>query len=182
MDSHIAKFFHDQVAETVETRQRTGRRPDILQLFMDNYKKREPGKETTVQDMANHAFSFFFGGFDTVASQTCIVAHLLAENPNVQERLQQEIDETLENNGELTYDAMQEIKYLDVVINETLRLYPVATFLGKMCVKDFELPPARPDDKPFTIKAGMNIWISMNAIHQGNSFFSTVSACAVSCS
>ncbi|KAK9296525.1 hypothetical protein QLX08_009475 [Tetragonisca angustula] len=173
VDSHIAKFFYDQVAETVETRQRTGvRRTDILQLFMDNNKKREPEKQMTVQDMANHAYSFFFGGFDTVASQTCIVAHLLAENPDIQERLQQEIDETLENNnGELTYDAMHEMKYLDAVINETLRLYPIAAFIDRMCVKDFELPPARPGDKPFTIKAGMNVWIPVSAIQQDPKYY-----------
>ncbi|CAD1473279.1 unnamed protein product, partial [Heterotrigona itama] len=142
------------VDKTVETRQRTGdRRSDILQLFMDNNKKREPGREMSVQDMANHAFSFFFGGFDTVSSQTCIVAHLLTENPDVQERVQQEIDETLEkNNGELTYDAMHDMKYLDAVISETLRLYPIASFIDRMCVKDFELPPARSGDKPFTVK------------------------------
>ncbi|KAK9296526.1 hypothetical protein QLX08_009476 [Tetragonisca angustula] len=92
VDSHIAKFFYDQVAETVEIRQRTGdRRSDIFQLFMDNNKKRKPGKEMTVQDMANHAFRFFF---DIVLTQTCIVAHLLAKNPDVHKRLQQEIDET----------------------------------------------------------------------------------------
>ena len=173
VDSHIAKFFYDQVAETVETRQRTGaRRSDILQLFMDNNKKREPGREMTVQDMANHAFSFFFGGFDTVSSQTCIVAHLLAENPNVQERVQQEIDEMLENNnGELTYDAMHDMKYLDAVISEILRLYPIAPFLDRMCIKDFELPPARPGDKPFTLKAGINIWIPVSGIHQDPKYY-----------
>ncbi|CAD1475349.1 unnamed protein product [Heterotrigona itama] len=173
VDSHIAKFFYDQVAETVETRQRTGtRRSDILQLFMDNNKKREPGREMTVQDMANHAFSFFFGGFDTVSSQTSIVAHLLAENADVQERVQQEIDETLENNnGELTYDAMHEMKYLDAVISETLRLYPIAPSIDRMCVKDFELPPARPGDKPFTVKAGMNIWIPVSGIHQDPKYY-----------
>ncbi|KAF3419784.1 hypothetical protein E2986_10986 [Frieseomelitta varia] len=173
VDSRIAKFFYNQVAETVETRQRTGaRRSDILQLFMDNNKKREPGKEMTVQEMANHAFSFFFGGFDSVASQTCIVAHLLAENPDVQERVQQEIDETLENNnGELTYDAIHEMKYLVAVINETLRLYPIGSFIDRMCVKDFELPPARPGDKPFIVKAGMNVWIPVSAIHQDPKYY-----------
>ncbi|KAK1120111.1 hypothetical protein K0M31_012835 [Melipona bicolor] len=69
VDNHIAKFFYDQVAETVETKQRiSARRSDILQLFMDNNKKREPGKQMTVQDMTNQAFSFFFGRFDTVAN------------------------------------------------------------------------------------------------------------------
>ena len=100
------------------------------------------------------------------------MAHLLAENPDVQERVQQEIDETLEtNNGELTYEAMHEIKYLDAVINEILRLYPIALFIDRLCVKDFELPPARPGDKPFTIKAGMNVWVPVIAIHQDSKYY-----------
>lgn len=173
LDSYIGKFFYDQVADQVETRQRTGaRRSDFLQLLMDSNKKKESGKELTVQEMANHAFGFFFGGFDTVASQTCVAAHLLAENPDVQERLQQEIDETLENNnGELTYDAMHEMKYLDAVISEVMRLFPIATFMDRMCVKDFELPPARPGDKPFTVKAGMNVWIPVIGIHRDPKYY-----------
>ena len=173
LDSHVAKFFHDQVADQVETRQRTGaRRSDFLQLLIDSNKKREAGKELTVKQMANHAFGFFFGGFDSVSAQTCIAAHLLAENPDVQERLQREIDETLEsNNGELTYDVLHEMKYLDAVMSEVLRLFPIATFTDRMCVKDFQLPPARPGDKPFTVKAGMNVWIPVIGIHRDPQYY-----------
>ncbi|WP_139160950.1 cytochrome P450, partial [Acinetobacter baumannii] len=99
---------------------------DLIQLMMDTRNKNESGKKNlTVQNMANHAFSFFFGGFDTVSSQTCELLHMLVENPEVQQRLQQEIDETLEsNNGQLSYDVIQEMRYLDAVINEILRLHP----------------------------------------------------------
>ena len=173
LDSYVAKFFHDQVADQVETRKRTGaRRSDFLQLFMDSNKKREPGREMTVEEMASHAFTFFLGGFESVSAQTSIVAHLLAENPDVQERLQQEIDETLmNNNGELNYDTLHEMKYLDAVISEALRLFPIATFTDRMCVKDFELPPARPGDKPFTVKPGMNVWIPVIGIHRDPNYY-----------
>jgi len=37
------------------------------------------------------------------------------------------------------------MKYLNAVVNETLRLYPIATFLDRMCVKETKLPPATSD-------------------------------------
>lgn len=174
LEKHIAKFFTDLVVETVEERERNGTtHSDLIQLMMDTRNKKESGKKTlTVQNMANHAFSFFFGGFDTVAAQTCVLLHMLVENPEVQQRLQQEIDETLEsNNGQLSYEVIQEMKYLDAVINEILRLHPIAVFIDRMCVKSFELPPALPGDMPFTVKPGMNVWIPVKSIHHDPKYY-----------
>ena len=173
VESYVEKFFSDIVTETIEAREKSGAyRSDVIQLLLETNKKKELGKGMSVESMASHAFSFFFGGFDTVSSQTCIVTHLLAENPDVQERLQQEIDEALENNnGQLTYDALSEMKYLDAVMNESLRLHPVAIFIDRLCAKDFELPPALPGDKPFTVKKGMNVWIPVKAIHHDPQYY-----------
>lgn len=174
LERHVAKFFTDLVVETVEERERNGTtNSDLIQLMMDTRNKKESGKKNlTVQNMANHAFSFFFGGFDTVSSQTCVLLHMLVENPEVQQRLQQEIDETLEsNNGQLSYDVIQEMRYLDAVINEILRLHPIAVFIDRMCVKSFELPPALPGDVPFTVKPGMNVWIPVKAIHHDPRYY-----------
>ncbi|XP_063127977.1 cytochrome P450 3A1-like [Rattus norvegicus] len=38
-----------------------------------------------------------------------------------------------------TYDIVMEMEYLDMVFNETLRLYPVTGRLHRMCKKDIEL-------------------------------------------
>nr|QCY50182.1 cytochrome P450 9Q6 [Bombus terrestris audax] len=167
LEKHIAKFFTEQVINTIEERKQNGTyRSDILQLFIDVNDKKVPGKGMSTENMVNHAFSLFFGGTDSVATQTSFLFYLLAENPEILKRLQEEIDETLENNnGQLTYDAIQKMKYLDAMINEAMRLQPITVFLDRLCVKDFELPPALPGEKPFTVKAGMNIWIPVDAIH-----------------
>ncbi|OAD56184.1 Cytochrome P450 9e2 [Eufriesea mexicana] len=161
LEGYVEKFFAEIALNEIETRQRNGiHRSDMLQMFIDTNNKKESGKGMSAESMAYHAFSFFFGGFDTVVSQTCFVAHLLAENPDCQVRLQQEIDEALEqNDGQLSYDIIQNMKYLDAVINETMRMYPIAVFVDRLCLKDFDLPPTLPGSKPFTIKQGMNIWV-----------------------
>ena len=62
---------------------------------------------------------FFFAGFETVSATLAIAAHQLAEFPEVQEKLHQEIDQKLkENNGVITYDVlMKGMPYLDNVLD-----------------------------------------------------------------
>jgi len=67
----------------------------MLQLMMENRGK--VGKsELSIEDMVSQAFVFFFGGFDSTSTLMCFAAHEIAVNPNVQERLQNEIDQVLE--------------------------------------------------------------------------------------
>jgi cytochrome P450 family 9 len=72
--------------------------------------------QITDQDITSQALIFFFGGFDSVSSLMCFMSYELGANPDVQEKLRQEIDETLQNcNGKLTYEALMNMKYMDMV-------------------------------------------------------------------
>ncbi|KZC05575.1 Cytochrome P450 9e2 [Dufourea novaeangliae] len=158
--SHLSKFFEDLIEDTMNHREANGiYRPDMLQSLMETKKK-----NTTI-DVPCHAFSFFFGGYDTVSSQACLTIYDLATNPEIQERLQQEIDQVLEKTqGEMSYDTIVGMEYLDAVLNESMRLHPTSFIMDRMCAKDFELPPALPGHKSFTIRKGMSVWIPIYAI------------------
>lgn len=85
---HIEKFFHRLVMDTIETRRREGVHGlDMLQQLMDMQSRRKESEEgkrgMTVTDIANHAFSFFFGSVDTMATQISLISHMLAVNPDV---------------------------------------------------------------------------------------------------
>ena len=43
-----------------------------------------------------------------------------------------------QKNGEINYDSVSEMKFMDMVIEETLRLYPIAQIIGREANKDFE--------------------------------------------
>ncbi|XP_025263906.1 cytochrome P450 9e2-like [Camponotus floridanus] len=173
VSNRIRYFFKDLMRNTIDTRDKQNIvRPDMLQLMMESRGKRGPGKELTIEDMTSQAFIFFFGGFDTVSTLMCFAAHEIAVNPSVQTKLRDEVDEVLKKtNGELTYEALNGMQYLDAVINEALRLWPVVVFQDRLCVRDFELPPALPGDKPFVVKKGSVVWFPVYGLHRDSKYF-----------
>ena len=68
--------------------------------------------------IASQAFLFFVGGFETSSATLSFCLLELAINPEIQQRLNIEIDTTLEKcKGLITYDAIQSMSYLDKVVN-----------------------------------------------------------------
>ena len=69
-------------------------------------------------DLTAQVVLFFLAGFDTASTLLCFASHLLATHPDVQSRLQEEIDITLnKDGGNLTYEAVHGMKYLDMVVS-----------------------------------------------------------------
>jgi len=63
---------------------------------------------------------FFAAGFETTASTITSTLVELACHPEIQETLHNEIEENLATyNGELTYEGLFEMKYLDKVVSGT---------------------------------------------------------------
>lgn len=167
-------YFENIVRETIEARDKNGiTRPDMLQLMMESRGKRADGSEKlTIRDMTAQAFIFFFGGFESSATAMCFVAHEIALDSKVQAKLCDEIDEVLaECNGDVTYELINGMEYLEAVINEALRLYPINLFLERLCVKKFELPPAFPNGKPITIEPGQNVLYPTLSIQRDPKYF-----------
>lgn len=71
-----------------------------------------------------NALMLFLAGFDNLGLGLSQVLHNLVKNEDVQEKFIQEIDEALENSGgEITYDLVEGLQYVDWVIRETFRSY-----------------------------------------------------------
>ena len=59
---------------------------------------------------------------DTTSGALARVLQMLAQNPDIQERLRREITKSRANGGDLDYNGLTDLPYLDAVIRETLRL------------------------------------------------------------
>lgn len=91
----------------------------------------------------------------------------LALNPDIQERLRDEIKSVVdENDGKLTYDMLFDFKYLDMVMNETLRKYPPAFINTRNSTKDFKIPGTE-----MVIPAKTDINISVLSIHRDPEYY-----------
>ncbi|XP_072749236.1 cytochrome P450 9e2-like [Anoplolepis gracilipes] len=168
----IASFFRDLVETTIKTRDENGIvRPDMLQLMMES-RGREGKPELSIEDMVAQAFVFFFGGFDSTSTLMCFAAHEIAVNQQIQKKLQDEIDRVLEeSNGQAPYEVVNNMEYLDAIINEALRMYPVAAAMDRVSIKEFELPPTLPGMKPFILKKGGGIWVPVYGLHHDPQYF-----------
>lgn len=72
----------------------------------------------TNEDITAQALLFFIAGFDTTSSLMCFTIYELTVNQDVQERLRKEIHSTWkECCGNLTYEDLLQMKYLDMVIS-----------------------------------------------------------------
>lgn len=88
------------------------------------------------EEMQNELLTTMFAGLDTMTSSVSFLIYNLAKYPEIQERVYQEIKNTVEVDKELTVRALNELKYTDMVIRETLRLYPAAPAVARVTPED----------------------------------------------
>ncbi|XP_051169238.1 cytochrome P450 3A9 isoform X10 [Leptopilina boulardi] len=153
LNSKINKFFHETIRSTINMRDKMGiTRPDILQILM-NARGNEMKIDLTPEEITAQAFLIYFAAYDTTTTCLSFMTHELAINPEIQSRLQDEIDSVFhKTNGDPSYDAINELEYLEAVINETTRKYPIFASLDRVCTKQFNLPPAVPGAKSVVVK------------------------------
>ncbi|CAD7683937.1 unnamed protein product [Nyctereutes procyonoides] len=96
-------------------------------------------KQNSDLELVAQSIIFIFAGYETTSSCLSFLMYELATHPDVQQKLQEEIDATFPNKAAPTYEALVQMEYLDMVLNETLRLYSVAGRLERVCKKDVEI-------------------------------------------
>lgn len=115
---------------------------------------------------------FFLAGFNGVSVGQCFMAYELAVNQDIQERLYKEIEAAnAKLNGEpLTYEALQEMKYLDMVVSEMLRRWPLAPTNERIVNKPYLLKSVDGTSK-VNLDVGDAIWIPTYALHMDPQYY-----------
>ncbi|RDD37240.1 Cytochrome P450 3A11 [Trichoplax sp. H2] len=107
-------------------------RKDILQQMI------EAGDDDKLNDaeILAQAITFLVAGYDTTANTLGFTCYLLATHPEIQKKLRDEIDAKCPDLDSIEYDTLHDLPYMDMIISETLRLYPTAFFLNRDIKKD----------------------------------------------
>ncbi|CAO2630221.1 Cytochrome P450 3A13 [Lemmus lemmus] len=139
----VLNFFKISVQRMKENRmeEKEKQRVDFLQLMINSQSSniKESHKALSDLEIVAQSIIFIFAGYETTSSSLSFALYLLATHPDVQKKLQDEIDAALPNKAPPTYDTLVQMEYLDMVINETLRLYPIAGRLERVCKADVEV-------------------------------------------
>lgn len=127
----------------------------------------------TDQVITSQALAFFFAGFDSVSSLLCFMSYELAVNPDVQQKLIEEIDKTRETcaGEEPTCEAILGMKYLDMVVSESLRKWPNMIAADRVCTKSYPIEPKYPDEETVQLEENCDVFIPIFALHRDPKYF-----------
>ncbi|KAM6250261.1 cytochrome P450 3A21-like [Porphyrio hochstetteri] len=167
-------FFMRSIAKIKEEREKDTQkgRVDFLQLMIESQRSASHGtneanhsyKALTDAEVLSQSFIFIFAGYEPTSNTLCYLAYELATHPDVQQKLLEEIDTILPNKAPLTYEAMMKLEYLDMAVNETLRLYPLGGRIERTCKKDVEI-------NGVTIPKGAVVMIPAYTVHHNPEYW-----------
>ncbi|OCH89968.1 cytochrome P450 [Obba rivulosa] len=95
-------------------------------------------------EIVAHMSTLVFAATDTTTSSLARLLHLLAERPEVQDRLRQEYLKACQGGDAPSFDELMELPLLDAVCRETLRLYPPFSIFVRTAREDMVLPLSGP--------------------------------------
>ncbi|XP_024943134.1 cytochrome P450 6a2-like isoform X1 [Cephus cinctus] len=177
----VTTFFKNVVSQMIREREKsTIKRHDFMDLLIElknkgslegdngstqglNEEDAQAAKDIVLDEnsIAAQAFVFFAAGYETSSTSISFCLHELALNPQIQEKLREDILQGIEkHDGKLNYDSIQEMKYLDMVVQETLRKYPPAPLMSRRCEYPYQVPGTK-----IELPAGMRVVIPTYGLH-----------------
>ncbi|MBC8333139.1 MAG: cytochrome P450 [Anaerolineae bacterium] len=90
------------------------------------------------QQIQDHAMTFFLAGHETIASALSWTFYLLAQYPQIAEKLSAELDSVLVGYSPSAENYSQ-LEYTKMALTESMRLYPPAWIMGRQAQQDVTL-------------------------------------------
>ncbi|XP_058817436.1 cytochrome P450 4C1-like [Topomyia yanbarensis] len=130
-------------------------------IFVDQLLSMErDGQELSLKEIENHIDTIIAAGNETSALQTSYTLLLLAMHPEVQQKVFNEIQEIYKSsNGKLSYESLQHQRYLELVIKESMRLFPVAPIIGRETIHPVQLGDT-------VVPAGITLLMNIFVLHR----------------
>ncbi|XP_011866677.1 PREDICTED: cytochrome P450 6k1-like, partial [Vollenhovia emeryi] len=140
----------------MESREKSGKKRGD---FIDSLIQIKKGEQDPVYKFEGENLLYqsgtFFSGFESSSTCTAFTLMELAKHPEYQELARNDINNAIEKYG-WTYEAFQEMKYLEQIILESLRLHPPVSTVDRYTREDYQIP-----NTDVIIEKGTPIYISL---------------------
>lgn len=154
----------ETIYRIIDERRATGEdRGDLLSMLLFAQDEEGTGSMTNEQ-VRDEALTIFLAGHETTANALTWTWYLLSKHPEVEARLHAEIDEVLQGGTRPTFEMVARLQYTEMVLAESMRLYPPAWALGRLAVRDYEVGG-------YKIAAGSLVLLSQFVTHHDARFF-----------
>jgi len=135
-----AKARLDETIYRIINERRTSEedRGDLLSMLMLAQDVEGDGSGMSDQQVRDEAMTLFVAGHETTANALTWTWYLLSQNPEVEAKLHREIDSVLKGSTPTASDLLR-LPYTEMVLAESMRMYPPAWTLGRRVLTDYKI-------------------------------------------
>ena len=148
----------------IEERRVSGKdRGDLLSMLLLAQDEEGDGGRMTDEQLRDEAMTIFLAGHETTANALTWTWYLLSQNPGAETTLYNELDDVLGSRLPEFADVAR-LRYTEMVIAESMRLYPPAWAIGRMSLADCEIGG-------YFVPKGSLVVMSQYVMHRDERYF-----------
>ncbi|GLB40488.1 putative cytochrome P450 family protein [Lyophyllum shimeji] len=117
---------------------------DIMSILMKANLAATEGDQLPDKEVLGQMSTFIFAATDTTSNALSRILYLLAKHPEVQDRLRAEVTTSRRTHGDIPYDELVALPFMDAICRETLRLFPPVPTVTRVTRRDVVLPLSTP--------------------------------------
>jgi cytochrome P450 len=130
LDTVVYRIINERRASGID-------RGDLLSMLLISQDEEDHDRMTD-QQVRDEAMTLFLAGHETTANALTWAWYLISQHPDVERRLQAELESVLA--GELpTAEDVARLPYTESIIAEAMRLYPPAWAIGRRAMVDYQI-------------------------------------------
>ncbi|CAI5447823.1 unnamed protein product [Caenorhabditis angaria] len=133
----------------------SGKRLAFLDLLLDMAQS----GQIAMEDIQAEVDTFMFEGHDTTSTGLMWALHLIGNHPEVMRKMQEEIDEVMGDDIDVTTEHLARLKYMECVLKESLRLRPSVPIIMRELASDQQIGG-------INIPHGVTILINQYLVHR----------------
>lgn len=164
--SRALKRLDERMGSFIAKRRAGAEQRDLLGLLL-GARDPETGDGLTDQQVRDEVLTMFFAGFETTTVGLSWALYLLAQHPQIMNRVRDEAAKVL-GNRDLTYPDLASLTYTRQVVDEALRMYSPVVIFGRETLQADEVAGYRVD-------TGTQLAFCPHAIHHHSAYWSNPS-------
>ena len=180
--SELDKLIYDKINEKRQKAEQNRDDLDMLSILIESsYNKETNNKENAIYEnsgkvvrmdnrqLRDEVMTVFLAGHETTANALTWTIYLLALHPEIESKIVDEIISLTGSNDVenklITFDDASKLKYTEMVLMESMRLYPPSWAIGRQAIEDYNL------DNKCVIPSGSVLIMSQYLVHHDSRYF-----------